>query len=114
MIKPGRLTACRVLKMSEYTDDIAEMIADWPVSYTIGAVTYTGTVATIDQGNDLTEGGFLDDVDAVLIGKKQDHLRRRRLVRKSRLAQPNIVSIELPQPRPTPLKCRFGLQHATQ
>ena len=89
--------------MSEYTDDIAEMLADWPVSYTIGAVTYTGTVATIDQGNDLTEGGFLDDVDAVLIGKKQDHSTL-----PARLAQPNIESIESPQPRPTPLKCGLG------
>jgi len=59
--------------MSEYTDDIAEMIADWPVNYTIGATTYTGTIGTVDTGNDLAEGGFMDDVDAVLIGKKLDH-----------------------------------------
>tara|TARA_R110000824_G_scaffold400852_1_gene609554 strand:+ start:257 stop:571 length:315 start_codon:yes stop_codon:yes gene_type:complete len=59
--------------MSEYTDDIAEMIADLPVTYIIGASTYTGTIGTLDKGNDLTEGGFLDDVDAVLIGKKSDH-----------------------------------------
>ena len=59
--------------MSEYTDDIAEMIADLPVTYAIGESTYTGTIGTLDKGNDLTEGGFLDDVDAVLIGKKSDH-----------------------------------------
>ena len=59
--------------MREYTDDIAEMIADLPVNYVIGSTTYTGTIGTIDTGNDLAEGGFLDDIDAVLIAKKTDH-----------------------------------------
>lgn len=59
--------------MSEYTDDLAEMIDDLPVAYTIGATSYNGTLATIDTGNDLEEGGFLDDADAVMVGKKSDH-----------------------------------------
>ena len=46
-----------------YADDIAEMIADLPVNYVIGSTTYTGA----------GEGGFLDDFDLTLIGKKTDH-----------------------------------------
>jgi len=59
--------------MSEYTDDIAEMIADLPVSYVIGATTYTGAVNEIAKGQDSGEGGFLDDFDLTLVGKKADH-----------------------------------------
>lgn len=59
--------------MSEYTDDIAEMIAELPVSYTIGVTTYTGAVNEISKGQDAGEGGFLDDFDLSLIAKKADH-----------------------------------------
>ncbi len=59
--------------MSEYTDDIAEMIAELPVSYTIGVTTYTGAVNEISKGQDAGEGGFLDDFDLTLIAKKADH-----------------------------------------
>ena len=59
--------------MSEYTDDIAEMIDDLPVSYVIGVTTYTGAVNEIAKGQDSGEGGFLDDFDLTLIGKKADH-----------------------------------------
>lgn len=100
--------------MSEYTDDIAEMIADWPVTYTIGATSYTGTIGTIDRGNDLSEGGFLDDVDAVLIAKKTDH---------STLPAIGVqVSIDSTQYRITRItttpadnaEVRLALQHAAQ
>ena len=46
------------------------MIADLPVNYTIGATTYTGAVNEISKGQDAGEGGFLDDFDLTLIGKK--------------------------------------------
>ena len=59
--------------MSEYTDDIAEMIAELPVSYTIGVTTYTGAVNEISKGQDAGEGGFLDDFALTLIAKKADH-----------------------------------------
>ena len=59
--------------MSEYTDAIAEMIAELPVSYTIGVTTYTGAVNEISKGQDAGEGGFLDDFDLTLIAKKADH-----------------------------------------
>lgn len=59
--------------MSEYTDDIAEMIADLPVNYVIGATTYTGAVNEISKGNDAGEGGFLDDFDLTVVAKKSDH-----------------------------------------
>ena len=100
--------------MSEYTDDIAEMIADWPVTYTIGATSYTGTIGTIDTGNDLAEGGFLDDVDAVLIAKKTDHSTLPGMV-----AQVTIGSTQYRIPRITTTpadnaEVRLGLQHAAQ
>ena len=59
--------------MSEYTDDIAEMIADLPVSYVIGVTTYTGAVNEISKGQDAGEGGFLDDFDLTIVAKKADH-----------------------------------------
>jgi len=59
--------------MSEYTDDIAEMIADLPVSYVIGVTTYTGAVNEISKGQDSGEGGFLDDFDLTIVAKKADH-----------------------------------------
>ena len=59
--------------MSEYTDDISEMIADLPVNYIIGATTYTGAVNEISKGNDAGEGGFLDDFDLTVVAKKADH-----------------------------------------
>jgi hypothetical protein len=45
--------------MSEYTDDIAEMIADLPVNYVIGATTYTGAVNEISKATTLARAGFL-------------------------------------------------------
>jgi len=59
--------------MSEYTDDIAEMIADLPVSYVIGVTTYTGAVNETSKGQDSGEGGFLDDFDLTIVAKKADH-----------------------------------------
>ena len=59
--------------MSEYTDDIAEMITDLPVSYVIGVTTYTGAVNEISKGQDAGEGGFLDDFDLTIVAKKADH-----------------------------------------
>lgn len=59
--------------MSEYTDDISEMIADLPVSYVIGVTTYTGAVNEISKGQDAGEGGFLDDFDLTVVAKKADH-----------------------------------------
>ena len=59
--------------MSEYTDDIAEMVADLPVNYVIGATTYTGAVNEIAKGQDAGEGGFLDDFDLTVVAKKADH-----------------------------------------
>jgi hypothetical protein len=59
--------------MSEYTDDIAEMIADLPVSYVIGVTTYTGAVNEISKGQDSGDGGFLDDFDLTIVAKKADH-----------------------------------------
>ena len=59
--------------MSEYTDDIAEMITDLPVNYIIGVTTYTGAVNEISKGNDAGEGGFLDDFDLTVVAKKADH-----------------------------------------
>lgn len=59
--------------MSEYTDDIAEMIADLPVNYIIGVTTYTGAVNEISKGQDSGEGGFLDDFDLTVVAKKADH-----------------------------------------
>jgi len=59
--------------MSEYTDDISEMIADLPVNYIIGVTTYTGAVNEISKGNDAGEGGFLDDFDLTVVAKKADH-----------------------------------------
>lgn len=59
--------------MSEYTDDIAEMIADLPVNYIIGATTYTGAVNEVGKAQDAGEGGFLDDFDLMLVAKKADH-----------------------------------------
>ena len=56
-----------------YADDLAEMIADLPVNYVIGSTTYTGAVNEIAKGQDAGEGGFLDDFDLTLIGKKSDH-----------------------------------------
>ena len=56
-----------------YADDLAEMITDLPVNYTIGATTYTGAVNEITKGQDAGDGGFLDDFDLTLIGKKADH-----------------------------------------
>ena len=56
-----------------YADDLAEMITDLPVNYIIGATTYTGAVNEITKGQDAGEGGFLDDFDLTLIGKKADH-----------------------------------------
>ena len=100
--------------MSEYTDDIAEMIADWPVSYSIGAVTYTGTVATIDQGNDLTEGGFLDDVDAVLIGKKQDHSTLPAIGTQISIGTTQYRINRITTTPADAAEVRCGLQHATQ
>ena len=100
--------------MSEYTDDIAEMIADFPVTYVVGVTSYTGTIGSIDKGNDLTEGGFLDDVDAVLIAKKTDH--------SSLPAIGSQVSMDSVQYRITRItttpadnaEVRLGLQHAAQ
>jgi|TARA_B100000519_G_scaffold188759_1_gene186605 hypothetical protein len=56
-----------------YADDLAEMIADLPVNYVIGSTTYTGAVNEIAKGQDAGEGGFLDDFDLTLVGKKADH-----------------------------------------
>ena len=56
-----------------YADDLAEMITDLPVNYVIGSTTYTGAVNEIAKGQDAGEGGFLDDFDLTLIGKKSDH-----------------------------------------
>ena len=49
------------------------MIAELPVSYTIGVTTYTGAVNEISKGQDAGEGGFLADFDLTLIAKKADH-----------------------------------------
>ena len=49
------------------------MIAELPVSYTIGVTNYTGAVNEISKGQDAGEGGFLDDFDLTLIAKKADH-----------------------------------------
>ncbi len=67
--------------MSEYTDDIAEMIADLGVGYSLvvasGATLFaSGAVNEISKGNDAGEGGFLDDFDLTLIAKKADHSTR--------------------------------------
>jgi hypothetical protein len=102
--------------MSEYTDDIAEMIADLPVTYSIGAVTYlsAGTIGTVDKGNDLTEGGFLDDVDAVLIAKKIDHGTLPAIGSKLTL---DSVVYRVTRITTTPAdnaEVRFALQDATQ
>ena len=56
-----------------YADDLAEMIDDLPVNYVIGSTTYTGAVNEIAKGQDASEGGFLDDFDLTLVGKKTDH-----------------------------------------
>jgi len=56
-----------------YADDIAEMLNDLPAFYTIGATTYIGAVNEVSKGQDAGEGGFLDDFDLTLIGKKSDH-----------------------------------------
>ena len=56
-----------------YADDLAEMITDLPVNYVIGSTTYTGAVNEIAKGQDAGEGGFLDDFDLTLVGKKADH-----------------------------------------
>ncbi len=100
--------------MSEYTDDIAEMIADLPVNYVIGVTTYTGTIGTLDKGNDLTEGGFLDDVDAVLIAKKSDHGTLPAIGSKLTL---DAVVYRVTRITTTPAdnaEVRFALQDATQ
>jgi hypothetical protein len=104
--------------MSEYTDDIAEMIADLPVTYIIGASTFTGTIGTMDKGNDLTEGGFLDDVDAVLIGKKSDHATPPEIGSKLLLmAELTAVVYRITRITTTPAdnaEIRFALQHTSQ
>ncbi len=56
-----------------YADDIAEMISDLPVNYIIGSTTYQGAVNEISKGQDAGEGGFLDDFDLIVIGKKSAH-----------------------------------------
>ena len=100
--------------MSEWTDDINEMISDWPVTYRIGSTDYTGTIGTIDKGNDLAEGGFLDDVDAVLIAKKLDHSTVPAIG-----TQVSIASVQYRITRiiTTPAdnaELRLALQHATR
>ena len=64
--------------MSEYTDDINEMIVDLGVGYSLvlanGSTLFaSGAINEISQGNDAGEGGFLDDFDLTLIAKKADH-----------------------------------------
>jgi len=64
--------------MSEYTDDINEMITDLGVGYSLvlanGSTLFaSGAVNEISKGNDAGEGGFLDDFDLTLIAKKADH-----------------------------------------
>jgi|TARA_R110000851_G_scaffold192762_1_gene343473 hypothetical protein len=64
--------------MSEYTDDINEMILDLGVGYSLvlanGSTLFaSGAINEISQGNDAGEGGFLDDFDLTLIAKKADH-----------------------------------------
>ena len=100
--------------MSEFTDDIAEMIADFPVTYVIGVTSYTGTIGTIDKGNDLTEGGFLDDVDAVLIGKKQDHSTLPAIGTQISIGTTQYRINRITTTPADAAEVRFGLQHATQ
>jgi|TARA_R100001463_G_scaffold15305_2_gene40002 hypothetical protein len=100
--------------MSEYTDDIAEMISDWPVTYTIGSTNYTGTIGTIDTGNELEQGGFLDDVDAVLIAKKLDHSTVPSIGTKITIATVQYRITRIITMPADNAELRFALQHATK
>ena len=64
--------------MSEYTDDINEMITDLGVGYSLvlanGSTLFaSGAVNEISKGNDAGEGGFLDDFDLTIVAKQADH-----------------------------------------
>ena len=49
------------------------MLNDFPAIYSIGSSNYVGAVNEVSKGQDAGEGGFLDDFDLTLIGKKSDH-----------------------------------------
>jgi hypothetical protein len=56
-----------------YATDLEEMLNDVPAFYSIGSSQYVGAVNEVSKGQDAGEGGFLDDFDLTLIGKKTDH-----------------------------------------
>lgn len=66
-------TAAGLFFAMSYADDLAEMIDDLPIRYTILGNQYTGAINEISNGQDAGEGGFLDDFDLTIIGKQTDH-----------------------------------------
>ena len=52
---------------TELRDDLAEMVADLPVTFTFDGTNYTGTQSERTTTQTLEPGGYLDDFDLTLV-----------------------------------------------
>ena len=55
------------LDLTEFDDDLAEMISDLPVTFTFGGTDYTGMRSAIDQQKEMEIGGYMVQLDLVLV-----------------------------------------------
>ncbi len=55
------------LDLTEFDDDLSEMITDLPVTFTFSGTDYTGMRSAIDRQKELEIGGYVVGLDLVIV-----------------------------------------------